>query len=212
MPVVGLRMPSPGCICPTAYGSSAPTHRAPIEAMRSEGMGRAAWEPHSWRSPSRTRSRQRRGRDATSLRELISVMRLFKAGGIGLGPTPSPRPARATGAGSRPAPPRPAPAATGSARTRPSELVELAATLEARPDPDSALDLGGRPLRDGLRARERAGGPQRPPAGPARGARGHGPVGASLPMRAAALIADGRWTGSRPASRSRTPWSWSARR
>ena len=60
------------------------------------------------------------------LRELISVMRLFKGGGIGLGPTPSPRPARATGAGSRPAPRPPAPGGYRLSEAEAASLAELA--------------------------------------------------------------------------------------
>ncbi len=90
--------------------------------------------------------------------------------------------------------------ATGAPSTRPGsyelseeeaiQLAEFAATLEARPDPDGALawavgrfELGcGRDsalegLSDHLLALRAV-------------LDGHGPVGASLPMRASALIAD----------------------
>ena len=58
---------------------------APVDAMRSEGMGRAAWEPQYLAVAEQDLSE---GAEAAlqQLRELISVMRLFKGGGIGLGP------------------------------------------------------------------------------------------------------------------------------
>jgi hypothetical protein len=162
---------------------------APIEAMRSEGMGRASWEPQYLAV---TDQDPELGAEAAldQLRELISVMRMFKAGGLGLGPYAF----APTGEGCWRR------IATGAPATRPGgyrlseeeadELVALAETLEARPDPDSALtwavnrfELGcGREstldgLSDYLLALRAV-------------LEGHGPVGASLPMRAAALIAD----------------------
>jgi len=116
-------------------------------------------------------------------------MRLFKAGGIGLGPyafapTGEDRWARL---------------ATGAPATRSGgydldedealQLAELASALEARPDPDGALawavarfemgcDRGSalEGLSDHLLALRAV-------------LEGHGPVGASLPMRASALLA-----------------------
>ena len=163
---------------------------APIEAMRSEGMGRAAWQPQFLAVAEQGEGTDSAEAALSQLRELISVMHLFKAGSVGLGPyafapTGEDRWARiATGA-----------PATRSGGYELSEeeaiqLAEFAATLEARPDPDGALawavgrfELGcGRDsalegLSDHLLALRAV-------------LDGHGPVGASLPMRASALIAD----------------------
>jgi len=189
-PLVGLRMPLPRLQLPHGVQIvRADAIEAPVEAMRSEGMSRAAWQPQFL-------ALAEQGEDAGSaeaalhqLRELISVMHLFKAGGVGLGPyafapTGEDRWARI---------------ATGAPGTRPDgyeldeaealELAELASALEARPDPDGALswavarfEMGcGRSsalegLSDHLLALRAV-------------LDGHGPVGASLPMRASALLA-----------------------
>ena len=140
-------------------------------------------------------------------------MRLFKAGRRRARPLRlRPDRARAGGGGSPPAPPRPAPAATELSEEEAASWPSSPTALEARPDPDGALswavgrfEMGcGREsalegLSDHLLALRAV-------------LEGHGPVGASLPMRAAALIADeSRWTGSRRASGSSRRWSWSAR-
>lgn len=192
VPIVGLQMSLARLQLP--HGMQivrADTFEAPIEAMRSEGMGRAAWEPQFLAI-----AEQGEGSDSATaalqqLGELISVMRLFKRGGIGLGPhafapTGEGRWRRiATGA--------PAPRAGDYklSEEETAELVELAETLEARPDPAGPLawavrrfELGcERPttlegLSDHLLALHAV-------------LDGQGPVGAALPMRAAALIADG---------------------
>ena len=144
------------------------------------------------------------------LRELISVMHLFKPGSVGLGPyafapTGEERWARlATGA------PAARPGAYELSEEEAVRLAEFAASLEARPDPDGALswavarfEMGcGREtslegLSDHLLALRAV-------------LDGQGPVGASLPMRASALLVGESSTGSRPASGSSRPWSWSA--
>jgi hypothetical protein len=189
-PLVGLRMPLPRLQLPHGVQIvRADAVEAPIEAMRSEGMGRAAWQPQFL-----ALAEQGEGADSAEaamlqLRELISVMHLFKTGSVGLGPyafapTGEDRWARL---------------ATGAPATRAGaydldeagalELAELASALEARPDPDGALswavarfEMGcGRGsalegLSDHLLALRAV-------------LEGHGPVGASLPMRASALLA-----------------------
>ncbi|MFL5899016.1 MAG: hypothetical protein ACJ76D_11255 [Solirubrobacterales bacterium] len=190
VPLVGLRMSMPRLQLP--HGARivrADSIEAPVEAMRSEGMGRASWEPQYLAVAEQDAD----GGAETALqqlRELISVMRLFKGGGIGLGPYAF----APTGEGCWRR------IATGAPATRPGgyrlgeaeggELVSFAAALEARPDPDSALtwavgrfEMGcERPtalegLSDHLLAMRAV-------------LEGHGPVGASLPLRAAALIED----------------------
>jgi hypothetical protein len=189
VPIVGLRMSIPRLQLPhDVRVVRADSIEAPVEAMRSEGMGRAAWEPQYLAVADQDAD----GAEGAlqQLRELVSVMRLFKGGGIGLGPYAF----APTGEGCWRR------LATGAPATRPGgyrlgeaeaeELVEFAAALEARPDPDSALswavgrfEMGcERPtalegLSDHLLAMRAV-------------LEGHGPVGASLPLRAAALIED----------------------
>ena len=190
-PLVGLRMPLPRLQLPNGVQIvRADTIEAPIEAMRSEGMGRPAWQPQFLALAEQGEGSESAVDALDQLRELISVMHLFKPGSVGLGPyafapTGEDRWARL---------------ATGAPATRPGsyelseedalQLAEFAAELEARPDPDGALawavnrfEMGcGRDsslegLSDLLLALRAV-------------LDGHGPVGASLPMRAAALIAD----------------------
>jgi len=190
VPIVGLRMSMPRLQLPHGMRIvRADSIEAPVEAMRSEGMGRAAWEPQ-YLAVADQDSEGGAEVALQQLRELISVMRMFKGGGIGLGPYAF----APTGEGCWRR------IATGAPATRPGGyrlgedeaemLVEFAAALEARPDPDSALtwavgrfEMGcERPtalegLSDHLLAMRAV-------------LEGHGPVGASLPLRAAALIAD----------------------
>jgi hypothetical protein len=190
VPLVGLRMPMPRLQLPHDVRIvRADSIEAPVEAMRSEGMGRAAWEPQYLAVAEQDSEGGVEGA-LMQLRELISVMRMFKGGGIGLGPYAF----APTGEGCWRR------IATGAPATRPGgyrlseeeggELIEFCAALEARPDPDNALtwavgrfEMGcERPtalegLSDHLLAMRAV-------------LEGHGPVGASLPLRAAALIAD----------------------
>lgn len=190
VPLVGLRMSMPRLQLPhNVRIVRADSIEAPVDAMRSEGMGRAAWEPQYLAVAEQDADG---GAESAlmQLRELISVMRMFKGGGIGLGPYAF----APTGEGCWRR------IATGAPSTRPggyrlseteaAELTEFAGALEARPDPDSALswavgrfEMGcERPtalegLSDHLLAMRAV-------------LEGHGPVGASLPLRAAALIED----------------------
>lgn len=190
VPLVGLRMPLPRLQLPHGVQIvRADAIEAPIEAMRSEGMSRVAWQPQFL-----ALAEQGEGPDSAEaamhqLHDLISVMHLFKAGSVGLGPyafapTGEDRWARlATGA------PATRPGAYDLDEDEALRLVELAGALEARPDPDGALawavarfEMGcGRGsalegLSDHLLALRSV-------------LDGHGPVGASLPMRASALLA-----------------------
>jgi hypothetical protein len=188
VPLVGLRMSMPRLQLPhNVRIVRADSIDAPVEAMRSEGMGRAAWEPQ-YLAVAEQYTDGGAEEALLQLRELVSVMRMFKTGGIGLGPYAF----APTGEGCWRR------IATGAPSTRPggyrlseaeaAELTEFAAALEARPDPDSALswavgrfEMGcERPtalegLSDHLLAMRAV-------------LEGHGPVGASLPLRAAALI------------------------
>ena len=190
VPLVGLRMSMPRLQLPhNVRIVRADSIEAPVDAMRSEGMGRTAWEPQYLAVAEQDADG---GAESAlmQLRELISVMRMFKGGGIGLGPYAF----APTGEGCWRR------IATGAPATRPggyrlseaeaAELSDFAAALEVRPDPDSALswavgrfEMGcERPtalegLSDHLLAMRAV-------------LEGHGPVGASLPLRAAALIED----------------------
>jgi hypothetical protein len=163
---------------------------APIEAMRSEGMARAAWEPQFLALAEQGEGAESAETALRQLHELISVMHLFKPGSIGLGPYAF----APTGEGRWARLPTGAPATRGGGyeldESDVHALGQFAEALEARPDPDGALawavgrfELGcGREnalqgLSDHLLALRAV-------------LDGHGPVGASLPMRASALIAD----------------------
>jgi hypothetical protein len=188
-PIVGLQMPIARLHLP--HGMQvvrADAIDAPIEALRSEGMGRQAWEPQFLAIAEQGEGAESAAEAMRQLHELITVMRLFKQGGIGLGPYAFAE----TGAGAWRR------VATGAGAVRPGGygltkheaegLAEFASTLEVRPDPEGALawaverfEIGcGREspikgLSDQLLALRAMLG-------------GEGPVGASLPKRAAALI------------------------
>ncbi len=191
VPVVGLKMSRASLDLPHGVRLiRADATEAPIEAMRSEGMGRAAWEPQFLAVAEQGEDSESAEQALNQLRELISVMRLFKAGGIGLGPyafAPT-----AEGHWSRI--PTGAPA-TRSGGYRLSEkeaqsLAELAIELAARPDPDAALSWAVARFELGC-ARETATEGLSDHLLALRAVlEGHGPVGASLPMRASALICD----------------------
>jgi hypothetical protein len=191
VPIVGLRMAMARLALP--HGAQlvrADAFEAPIEAIRSEGMGRAAWEPQFLAIAEQGEGSESAAAALQQLRELISVMRLFKAGGVGLGPHAF----APTGEGHWRR------VATGVAPPRgdgyrlneeeAEQLAELASALEARPDPSGSLawavgrfelgcqrEMALEGLSDHLLALRAV-------------LDGQGPVGASLPMRAAALIAD----------------------
>jgi hypothetical protein len=124
------------------------------------------------------------------LRELISLMRIFKEGGVGLGPYAF----APTGEGCWQR------IATGAPATRPggyklneeegAELSELASRLEALPDPDGALTWAVGRFEMGCERVSALEGLSDHLLALRAVLEGHGPVGASLPMRAAALIAD----------------------
>jgi hypothetical protein len=190
VPVVGLRMSLSRLQLPRGVRVvRASSIDAPVDAMRSEGMGRAAWEPQYLAV---AEQHPEDGADGAirQLRELISVMRLFKGGGIGLGPYAF----APTGEGCWRR------IATGAPATRPGgyrlseaeagELAELAGTLEARPDPDNALSWAVGRFEMGCERESALDGLSDHLLALRAVLEGHGPVGASLPLRAAALIAD----------------------
>jgi hypothetical protein len=162
---------------------------APVEAMRSEGMERASWEPQFLAV-----AEQEDGSDsATSalrrLRELVSVMRIFKAGGVALGPFAF----APAGEGHWSRVPTGVPAARpGGYRLSEEEaerLAGLARALEARPDPDGAISWAIGRFEMGCARESALEGLSDHILALRAVLDGQGPVGASLPMRAAALIA-----------------------
>jgi hypothetical protein len=189
VPLVGLRMSTHRLQLPHGVRLvRADSIEVPVEAMRSEGMGRAAWEPQFL-------AVAEQDSDAESalqqLQELVSVMRLFKGGGVGLGPyafapTGEDTWRRIT---------------TGAPATRPggyrlsdeeaAELSKLATELESRPDPDGALTWAVGRFEMGCERESALDGLSDHLLALRAVLEGHGPVGASLPMRAAALISDG---------------------
>jgi hypothetical protein len=190
VPLVGLRMSVSRLQLPHGVRVvRADSIEAPIDAMRSEGMGRASWEPQYLAVADQG---PEGGAEAAlhQLHELISVMRLFKGGGVGLGPYAF----APTGEGCWRR------IATGAPSTRPSgyrlseeeasDLASLAATLEARPDPDSALSWAVARFEMGCARENALDGLSDHLLALRAVLEGHGPVGASLPMRGAALIAD----------------------
>ena len=139
VPIVGLRMSMPRLSLPNGVRVvRADSIEAPIDAMRSEGMGRAAWEPQFLAVADQHEDGGAEGA-LLQLRELVSVMRLFKGGGVGLAPYAfAPTGADcwrriATGA------PATRPGGYRLSETEGAELAEFASALESRPDPDSAL-------------------------------------------------------------------------
>jgi hypothetical protein len=188
-PIVGLRMSMPRLQLPHGIRIvRADSIEAPVEAMRSEGMGRAAWEPQYLAVAEQDPEGGVEGA-LQQLRELVSVMRLFKGGGIGLGPyafAPV-----GEGCWRR--------IATGAPATRPGgyrlseaeaeELIAFGTTLEARPDPDTALTWAVGRFEMGCERGTALEGLSDHLLAMRAVLEGHGPVGASLPLRAAALIA-----------------------
>jgi hypothetical protein len=192
VPLVGLQMSAARLQLPNGMQLvRADSFEAPIEAMRSEGMGRAAWDPQFLAIAEQGEDADSAAAALDQLSDLISVMRLYKGGGVALGPhafapTGEGRWRRiATGA---PAP-RDGGYRLGEEET--AQLFELAETLEARPDPSGPLAWAVRRFELGCERPSALEGLSDHLLALRSVLDGQGPVGASLPMRAAALIADG---------------------
>jgi hypothetical protein len=190
-PVIGLKMAPPNLQLPHGMRLiRADAIEAPVEAMRSEGMGRASWEPQYLAVAEQDDSADSAASAMHQLGELISVMRLFKAGGIGLGPYAF----APTGSGHWRRIP------TGAPATRPGgyllsqedaeRLADLAIALEARPDPDGNLSWAVARFEMGCGRESALEGLSDHLLALRAVLEGQGPVGASLPMRASALISD----------------------
>jgi hypothetical protein len=201
-PIAGLRMTGARLSLPRGVQLvRADSIDAPVEAMRSEGMGRAAWEPQILAVAEQGEGEESAAEALRQLHELISVLRLFKPGGVGLGPHAF----APTGEGHwrRIATGAPAPRDGGYrlGEEEAEQLAELAMTLEARPDPSGPLAWAVRRFELGCERGTALEGLSDHLLALRAVLDGQGPVGASLPMRAAALIADG--SGDRLAARER---------
>jgi hypothetical protein len=192
VPIAGLQMSVPRLRLP--HGARivrADLFDAPVEAKRSEGMGRASWEPQFLAIAEQGEGSDSAAAALRQLRELVSVMRLFKAGGVGLGPyafAPS-----GEGSWRRIATGAPAPRGGGYRldEAEAERLSDLASTLEARPDPAGALSWAVRRFEFGCERETALEGLSDHLLALRAVLDGQGPVGASLPMRAAALVAGG---------------------
>jgi hypothetical protein len=191
-PIAGLRMSAPRLRLP--HGAQivrADLVEAPVEAKRSEGMGRASWEPQFLAIAEQGEGSDSAAAALRQLRELVSVMRLFKPGGVGLGPYAF----APTGEGSRRRIATGAPAPRGGGYRLDEEeterLAELASALEARPDPAGPLSWAVRRFELGCERETALEGLSDHLLALRAVLDGNGPVGASLPMRAAALVAFG---------------------
>ncbi len=190
-PIAGLRMGQARLQLPHGVRVvRADAIEAPIEAMRSEGMGRAAWEPQFLALAEQSGAPEGVEAALCQLRELISVMRLFKGGSVGLGPYAF----APTGEGQWRR------VATGAPATRPggyrldeaeaAGLAELASALETRPDPDCALAWAVGRFEMGCERESALEGLSDHLLALRAVLEGHGPVAATLAMRAAVLISD----------------------
>ena len=189
VPLVGLRMSTQRLQLPHGVRLvRADSIEVPVEAMRSEGMGRAAWEPQFL-------AVAEQDSDADSalqqLHELVSVMRLFKGGGLGLGPYAFAPTGEDTWRRITTGAPAARPGGYRLSDAEAAELAEFAAELESRPDPDGALTWAVGRFEMGCERESSLDGLSDHLLALRAVLEGHGPVGASLPMRAAALISDG---------------------
>jgi hypothetical protein len=190
VPIVGLRMSMNRLQLPNGVRIvRADQVAAPVEAMRSEGMGRAAWEPQFLAIAEQSADE---GAEAAlnQLRELISVMRMFKVGGIGLGPFAFAPTGEDTWRRITTSAPSTRPGGYRLSEEEGAELADFAAQLEQRPDPDSALTWAVGRFEMGCERESAMEGLSDHLLALRAVLEGHGPVGASLPLRASALIAD----------------------
>jgi hypothetical protein len=190
VPIVGLRMSMNRLQLPNGVRIvRADQVAAPVEAMRSEGMGRAAWEPQ-FLAVAEQGGAHGADEALNQLRELISVMRMFKVGGIGLGPFAFAPTGDETWRRINTGAPATRPGGYRLAEEEGTELADFAGLLEQRPDPDNALSWAVGRFEMGCERESAMEGLSDHLLALRAVLEGHGPVGASLPLRASALIAD----------------------
>lgn len=192
VPVIGLKMGGTRLQLPHGVQLvRADAIEAPIDAMRSEGMGREAWEPQFLAIAEQGEGPDSAAAALRQLGDLISVMRLFKRGGVGLGPhafAPTGEGRRRRIATGAPAPRRDGYSLNEEEALR---LADLAETLQARPDPAGPLAWAVRRFELGCERPSALEGLSDHLLALRAVLDGQGPVGASLPMRAAALVTGG---------------------
>ena len=200
-PIAGLEMPLARLALPSGVRVvRADTVDAPTEAMRSEGMNRKAWEPQFLALAELGEGAGAASAAMHQLRDLISVMRLFKEGGIGIGPyafapTGEDRWRRiATGA------PAARPGGYHLTEAEAAELAQFAEQLEAQPDPEGSLAWAVGRFEMGCERATALDGLSDHLLALRALLVGDGSVGAELPRRAAALIAE---PGERDEARAR---------
>jgi hypothetical protein len=190
-PLVGLQMASSRLELTSGVRIlRADTVDAPPEATRSDGMQRNAWDPQFLALVDREEGPTGAAPALGLLRDLISVLRLFKEGGVGLGPQAFTPTGEGTWKRIATGVPAPRPGGYKLSEDDAEELAEFVHRLEARPDPDGSLawavtrfEMGCdravalEGLSDHLLAMRAL-------------FEGSGPVGANLPMRVAALLAE----------------------
>jgi hypothetical protein len=86
VPLVGLQMPVARLELAGARIVRADTIEAPPDALRSEGMRRSSWEPQFLAVADVGDGPEGTAAALRSLHELLTLLRLFKEGGVGLGP------------------------------------------------------------------------------------------------------------------------------
>jgi hypothetical protein len=168
----------------------ADTVDAPAEATRSDGMQRNAWDPQFLAVVEREDGPTGAAPALGMLSDLISVLRLFKEGGVGLGPQAFTPTGEGTWKRIATGVPAPRPGGYKLSEDDAEELADFARRLEARPDPDGSFawavarfemgcdrSVALEALSDHLLAMRAL-------------FEGSGPVGANLPMRVAALLAE----------------------
>ncbi|HEX6229428.1 MAG TPA: hypothetical protein VFZ41_08230, partial [Solirubrobacterales bacterium] len=190
-PLAGLQMRVPRLKLPHGVEIvRADAIEAPAEAVRSEGTARRPWDPQFLAVAEQGDSEMSAEEALRQLRELISVMRLFKRGGVGLGPyafAPTGEGGwrrRATGA------PAVRPGGYTLSEEEAEQLADLARALETRPDPGGSLAWAVNRFELGCGRRTALEGLSDHLLALRAVLEGKGPVGASLPVRAAALITD----------------------
>lgn len=192
VPIAGLRLPVPRLRLPHGVQIvRADGIEAPSEAKRSEGMGRAAWEPQFLAIAEQGDEADSAAAALRQLGELVTVMRLFKPGGVGLGPHAFAPAGEGSWRRIATATPAPRPGGYRLDEAEAVELAELASALEARPDPTGPLAWAVRRFELGCERETALEGLSDQLLALRALLDGQGPVGASLPMRAAALVADG---------------------
>ena len=190
VPIIGLQMTVPSlALASDLRVVRADALEAPIEAMRSEGMRRAAWEPQFLALADQGEGPEGTADALRQLQDLISVLRLFKEGSVGLGPyvfaaTGADKWRRiATGA------PAPRPGNYELSEAEAEELTEFAHQLEASPDPEGVLRWAIARFEMGCERTTAFEGLSDHLLALGAILANEGPVGASLAVRASALIA-----------------------